>query len=177
MHQIPLAEREIEADRGRLFERDGHFSVILQLGGAGDDVERFKHAVVQPERQAACRVAEGEGERFALAAVVIRRWQTGEGILPRRDLMRDIAPVRAAVAARPDGHDGGHAVVPCAGGGVFLRNRVRARRALHAVLIVVAGEAEIIKPVEMAQIRRAGIAPVIEMAQKTELVDLHLIGR
>ena len=175
MHEIPLAEREIETDGGRLLERDGRLAVILQLGGAGDDVQIGKHAVIQAQREPARVVAQGDGQRFALAAVVKRSREPREGVLPRLDLVRDIAPVRAAVAARRDCNDGGHAVVARAGGGVFLRNRVRARRALHPVLIVVAGKAEIVIAMEIAQIRRARIAPVIEMAQKAELVDLHLV--
>ena len=175
LDQVPLAEGEIQAGRGRFFQGEGLAALVGEDGCPGDDVLLLVHAVQQLKPQPDDRVPHLDGQ--SLAVIAERGRQPLQGIGARMNPVTCIDELHAACALGVYHVCGGHAEITAVGGRVFLGQHVGGVGTPDGLCRIEIGRKAVIRcRIEIEVGRVADSAAVIQMQQMPHGVQLHLIG-
>ena len=141
---IPLAEGQIQTHRARLAQPDDLIACVDDLGGSGNNIKLLEHAVIQFNFDIGRFIDKGYDQRLHRIAVIIDGWQTGDGVLAVKYIVRGVAKLCAAAAVGARRADACDSEIAHAEGGVFLRHRVERVGTIVSHFVGVAGEPVIV---------------------------------
>ena len=121
MDHLPLPEAHVQAYGQHFFQRNGPFCSIAKLRRTGNHVFLLKNTVFKNQLQTGSRILHQNGQRAALAVLIIHCGHSCHFISPCRNLMGNITEISSSCAVRIHHLNTGGTVIAHAGRRIFLR--------------------------------------------------------